>query len=276
MHRRRLLQNLVALPALAATASCVRGAGESDTNVLPSSQPTGVQPPSLKPTNASGIDDVTSRQQRWPVKSLTSYTTKDAHALPAMPARPTLADFIRHRFLLSQHLLYAGKWALDQGLPEPVALACLLHDCGHNIARPDHGFWAAQLIRPYVTEEVAWAIEAHQALRWFAEPAVGYKGAPEFYKTYFPNGTPPDIQAQYKQVRKHKWYGSARLITMADQETPAPKALYVGDKPHTILDADIFTDLIGRNFKQPKEGLGNDGSPVAHMWRTMIEPQRML
>ena len=26
-----------------------------------------------------------------------------------------------------------------------------------------------------------------------------------------------------------------------------------------------FTDVIGRHFKQPKEGLGFDGSPVAHM-----------
>ena len=28
----------------------------------------------------------------------------------------------------------------------------------------------------------------------------------------------------------------------------------------------------GRNFRQPWEGLGFDGSPVAHMWRTVIWP----
>ena len=37
-----------------------------------------------------------------------------------------------------------------------------------------------------------------------------------------------------------------------------------------------FTDVIGRHFKQPKEGLGFDGSPVAHMWRSMINPDRPL
>ena len=33
-----------------------------------------------------------------------------------------------------------------------------------------------------------------------------------------------------------------------------------------------FTDVIGRQFQQPKEGLGYDNSPVAHMWRSMIRP----
>ena len=37
-----------------------------------------------------------------------------------------------------------------------------------------------------------------------------------------------------------------------------------------------FTDVIGRNFKQPREGLGFDGSLAAHMWRTMIWPNNFL
>ena len=43
-----------------------------------------------------------------------------------------------------------------------------------------------------------------------------------------------------------------------------------------VVDVDDFTDIIGRNFKQPKEGLGFDDSPVAHMWRTMIWPNNFL
>jgi hypothetical protein len=243
---------------------------------------TPVAKPQSKPEpwigNASGIDDVTSRQQRWPVKSLTSYTVKDANDLKAMPAQPTLIDFLRNRFLLAQHLLYACQWAVKQGLPEPIALACLLHDCGQNIARPEHGYWAAMLVRPYVTEETAWAIEAHQALRWYADEKFGYKGPPEFYKTYFgQDANPPGlIPQQYADARKHKWYGNARLVTMSDQETPEPKDLYISKEKHEVLDPQIFEDLIGRNFKQPKEGLGYDGSPVAHMWRTIIDPSRLL
>ena len=37
-----------------------------------------------------------------------------------------------------------------------------------------------------------------------------------------------------------------------------------------------FTDIIGRNFRHPKEGLGNDNSPSAHMWRVLINPDRPL
>ena len=37
-----------------------------------------------------------------------------------------------------------------------------------------------------------------------------------------------------------------------------------------------FTDILARNFKQPKEGLGNDNSPSAHMWRVLINPDRPL
>ena len=39
---------------------------------------------------------------------------------------------------------------------------------------------------------------------------------------------------------------------------------------------DDFVDIVGRNFRQPEEGLGLDDSPSAHMWRTMMWPTRFL
>ena len=42
--------------------------------------------------------------------------------------------------------------------------------------------------------------------------------------------------------------------------------------PNLHVELDEFTDIIGRNFRQPEEGLGFDNSPVAHMWRAMIRP----
>ena len=47
--------------------------------------------------------------------------------------------------------------------------------------------------------------------------------------------------------------------------------LYAFD-PKAVVTIDPFIDIIGRHFKQPKEGLGNDNSPVAHMWRTLANP----
>jgi hypothetical protein len=42
------------------------------------------------------------------------------------------------------------------------------------------------------------------------------------------------------------------------------------------LNLDPFVDIIGRHFRQPAEGLGNDSSPTAHMWRTIIDPAKPL
>ena len=42
------------------------------------------------------------------------------------------------------------------------------------------------------------------------------------------------------------------------------------------VNLDDFVDIIARNFRQPEEGLGLDNSPSAHMWRTMMWPNRFL
>ena len=77
----------------------------------------------------------------------------------------------------------------------------------------------------------------------------------------------PYIQRAYKYARNHKWYMTSRHITVND--------LYAFDDSVTVQVED-FTDIIGRNFRQPKEGLGLDDSPSSHMWRTMIWPNNTL
>jgi hypothetical protein len=42
------------------------------------------------------------------------------------------------------------------------------------------------------------------------------------------------------------------------------------------VELEEFTDIVGRNFRQPKEGLGFDNSASAHMWRTINWPTRYL
>jgi len=42
------------------------------------------------------------------------------------------------------------------------------------------------------------------------------------------------------------------------------------------VELEEFTDVVGRHFRQPKEGLGFDRSPAAHMWRTINWPTRYL
>jgi len=195
----------------------------------------------------------------------------DNPALPRMPQAPTLLDFFRLRFseITFRHLLQSAKTALEAGQDEKIVIACLLHDISNGaLLRTEHGYWSAQIVAPYVSEEVVWAIQHHQALRYFADESVGFK-YPDAYNRFF--GTdyePPEyIQQAHREARAHRWYMTSRLITIYD--------LY-SFQDDVSIDPEMFTDVIGRNFRQPKEGLGFDGSPTAHMWRTMIWPNNFL
>jgi hypothetical protein len=148
-------------------------------------------------------------------------------------------------------------------------MACLVHDISiAGLIPANHGYWGAQLVGPYVDAEVAWAIEKHEALRYFADESVGYT-YPQAYVEYFgPDYRPPGyLCREAEAARKHRWYMTSRLITIND--------IYSFD-PDAVVDFSEFDEVVGRNFRQPPEGLGFDGSPVAHMWRTMIWPNNFL
>jgi hypothetical protein len=195
----------------------------------------------------------------------------DNPALPRMPKKPRLLDFFRLRLddFARTHLLTSAKRALDAGHDEKIVIACLLHDISNaSLIRTDHAYWSAQLIAPYVSEEVAWAVKYHQALRYFADEANGYP-YPDSYNAFFgPDYQPPEyIRHDAEEARKHRWYMTSRTLTLFD--------IYFFDRSEAI-DPEIFTDIIARNFKEPEEGLGFDGSPSAHMWRTIIWPNNFL
>ncbi len=189
--------------------------------------------------------------------------------LPAMPARATLADFFNLRFERTRnHCLQSANKAMQRGADEEVVLACLLHDTSQEMMRADHGFWGAQLYEPYVSERVTFAIRYHQALRFYADQKAGYE-YPALYKRLFGEDYVPEphVKAAYEYARKHRWYDAPREVTVSD--------LYAFD-PKAVVTLDPFVDIIGRHFRQPKAGLGQDGSAVAHMWRTIANPDAPL
>ena len=185
-----------------------------------------------------------------------------------MPARPTLVDFFRLRFAPANHVLQSATHAMKTGQPEQTILACLLHDVVLNLIKVDHGWWGAQLMEPYVPERVSWGIRYHAALRFYPDESVGYE-YPEMYNRMFGEDyvPPPYIEQAHNYARNHRWYMDARLITLNDT--------YAFD-PDAKVSIEPFLDIIGRRFKQPKEGLGYDNSPSAHMWRTIANPDRPL
>ena len=196
----------------------------------------------------------------------------DNPALPRMPEKPTLMDFFKYRFnpIAIAHLLGGAKRALEAGENDNIVMACMLHDISNGcLVRPDHGYWSAQLVAPYVNEEVTWAVKYHQALRYFADPAVGYEYPTSYYKFFGKDYVPPAyIKRDAEYAKQHKWYMTARKVTLYD--------VYFFDDAEDKFNADDFADVINRNFRQPPEGLGLDDSPASHMWRTMIWPNNFL
>jgi hypothetical protein len=217
----------------------------------------------------SGEEDPTAPRPPMAVPGREMLMDQDPR-LQRMPDQPTLMDFFKYRFRASQqHLLQSAALSAKKGCSEKVVLACLLHDISVvGFIQGDHGYWGAQLVEPYVDEEVSWAIRYHQALRFFPDEANGYP-YPETYVRFFgPNYKPNKLMHEaYEYARNHKWYMSARQVTIND--------IYAFD-PNKKIMLEEFTDIIGRNFRQPKEGLGNDHSPTAHMWRTIMAPTRFL
>lgn len=195
----------------------------------------------------------------------------DNPALPRMPPRPTLLDYFKLRLhgMTLRHLLVSAGRALDGGHSEKVVLACLLHDISNCcLIRSDHGYWGAQMIAPYVDEEVAWAVRYHQALRYFADESVGYTYPESYHRFFGRDYEPPEyIRRDAEYARDHRWYMTSRLITLYD--------IYFFDDS-AVPEVERFVDIIGRHFRQPEEGLGFDDSPSSHMWRTLIWPNNFL
>ncbi len=188
--------------------------------------------------------------------------------LAPMSDKPTLIEFYDKRFAPANHVLQSATRAMKTGMSEEIILACLLHDVVLNLVKVDHGWWGAQLIEPYVSEKVTFAIRYHQTLRFYPDEKFGYEYPESYIRTFGEDYKPePYLEQTYKMVRNHKWYELPRLVTVND--------LYSFD-PNAKVSIEPFIDIMGRHFKQPKEGIGYDNSPTAHMWRTIMFPDRPL
>jgi hypothetical protein len=220
------------------------------------------------PTVAELDAQITTRDYRRGVGTLFANNGRNVKKLEPMPANPTLLDFFKLRFAPANHVLQSATRAMKTGMTEEIILACLLHDVVQSLIKPDHGWWGAQLFEPYISPKATFAIRYHQTLRFYADSAAGYEYPDLYYRIFGKDYTPPPhIEATYKMLRNHKWYMEPRLVTVND--------LYAFD-PNAVVTIDPFVDIVGRHFKQPKEGLGNDNSPVAHMWRTIARPDSPL
>ena len=221
------------------------------------------------PTVAEIEAQIETQPFRKGVGSLFVSPRGNVKKLPPMPAQPTLTDFFNLRFHgTANHVLQSANLARKNGMSEEIILACLLHDTVQALIRVDHAWWGAQLFEPYVPEKTAFAIRYHQVLRYYEDKENGYE-YPDLYRWVYGVDYKPEpyIEATYRMLRNHKWYIYPRQVTVND--------LY-SFEPNVNPKFEEFTDIIGRHFKQPKEGLGFDDSPVAHMWRSIMRPDAPL
>ena len=72
------------------------------------------------------------------------------------------------------HSLQSATRALRDGADEETVVCALLHDVGDDLAPLNHGRFAAEILRPYVSERAAWIVEHHAHFQgWYYWHHVG-------------------------------------------------------------------------------------------------------
>ena len=66
-----------------------------------------------------------------------------------------------------QHGLQAATRAWREGAGIDWVVAALLHDIGDGLAPQNHDRFAAEILRPYMREEVVWTVEHHGAFQMY-------------------------------------------------------------------------------------------------------------
>ena len=128
-----------------------------------------------------------------------------------------------------QHSLMAGTLARRSGAPDEEVVAALCHDIGKLFSIPNHGPIAAEMLKPYVSEDVYQAVYWHQA----------FQG-----RYYFEHlGLDPEARTRFEG---ESWYGFA--VKLVDEwDAPAFDPDYEADP------LESFESQVTRIFSNPKK-----------------------
>jgi len=80
-------------------------------------------------------------------------------------ARQDEETFEGYKITRLGHALQTATMAERNGADADWVVAALLHDIGDGLAPQNHDRFAAELLRPFVREEVTWAVEHHGAFQ---------------------------------------------------------------------------------------------------------------
>src|SRR5262249_34643117 len=127
-------------------------------------QPAPPGQPKKFPTAADIDAQIETRSYRRGVGNLFLTTQQGSQVkhLAPMPEKPTFVDFFNLRLQsTANHCLQSANLAKKHNMPEDIVLACLLHDLVHALIKTDHGYWGADLYRPYVSDRIHFAVRYH-------------------------------------------------------------------------------------------------------------------
>ena len=129
------------------------------------------------------------------------------------------------------HSLMTGTLARRDGATDEEVAIALLHDVGKAVNIPNHGAIAAELIRPYVSEDAYHAIYYHQQ----------FQG--KYYFEYL--GESPNLREDHKEK---SWYQlAAKLVDRWD----APAF----DPDFEVDSLESFEPILNNIFSAPKRSL---------------------
>lgn len=140
---------------------------------------------------------------------------------PILTSSQVLAELVRHAEEIMEgcgisrldHALQTATRAFQDGADDDWIIGALLHDIGGGLAPNNHDRFSAEVIRPFVREEVAWVVEHHGIFHpnTFVEEYSWESGARERFMNniYFPSCEA--FSSRWDQVSFDPKYNSRRL-----------------------------------------------------------------
>lgn len=134
------------------------------------------------------------------------------------------------------HQLQTATRAYRSGVDDEIIIAALFHDVAEVIAGAAHGPVAAELLRPYLSDDVYHVIATHS----------DFQG--RYYNEYL--GLPPDSYARYSG---ESWYDLA--LTFSDDWDQASF-----DPSYDSKSLDFFEPMVRRFFAEPVRSSSADAA----------------
>ncbi len=153
-----------------------------------------------------------------------------SHLLALLKLLDAPEEHIGHPISRYQHSLQSATRALRDGADDEMIVAALLHDIGDIVAPHNHPEAAAAILRPFVSERIAWIVEKHGVFQ-------GY-----YYFEHI--GLEKNAREKY---RGHPWFDDcAYFCEQYDQCS--------FDPGYDTLPIEVFEPIVQRVFAKPWAG----------------------